>query len=318
MLLLCLNAALLLTADILLAVAILNGRFIRKKLGTAIEKLKENNKTRKFAREIMRYKRPVTYKMGILEKIELFLVDKSNIRRYIPFMNSKILAGISAVIFIGLFKPFYDLLDFIPTAVVISLLFSLIPFFVLDIMARYNSELIRKRLAEFISILARWCNVREDLFYAFEKTAESGIGEPLSTFIKDMVIQVDRGIDPAEALDILQLKVDNAQFRDFIVNVKQNIRHRGDINALLANLEDQFYKIEEEYNRRRISTYKDRLLIFFVMFAVLFIAWFFLRLNPQVESFYMHTMDGKALLALFSVLYSLGFYFSFGITKFKY
>jgi hypothetical protein len=86
----------------------------------------------------------------------------------------------------------------------------------------------------------------------------------------------------------------------------------------LTNLEEQFYKMEEEYNRRRISTYADRLLILFVMLAVLFTAYFFITFNPRVKAFYFQSMEGKVLLALFTMLYSAGLYLSFGVGRFKY
>ena len=38
---------------------------------------------------------------------------------------------------------------------------------------------------------------------------------------------------------------------------------------MLTNLENQFYRIDEEYNRRKISTYGDRVVIYGVMLAVL-------------------------------------------------
>jgi len=256
--------------------------------------------------------------MSFAEKIELYLIDKSNIRHYIPFMNFYLLIFISVLIFTLSFGSVYRILFFVPSTAVVCLLFSLIPIFILDLMGRYNSEKIRRKLAEFVSVLNRWCAVKEDIFFAFEKSIDSGIGEPLRTFIRDMVIQVNRGIGPLEALDILQMKVDNVQFRDFIINIKQSIRHRGDIRKLLTNLENQFYKIEEEYNRRRISTYKDRLLIYFVMFAVLFIGYYFLKFNPKVEQFYLGTFQGKSLLTLFCILYVSGFYMSFRITRFRH
>jgi len=311
------NSVLLLLANIILAGIILK-MLSRGKFSRVLKLLDPDKAEKIFLRKYVRYKRPVDYKTGFLEKIDLYFVDKSNIRRYIPFLNSKILIAVSLILFFSALKLLYAKLFFLPPAIIISFIFSLVPFFILDLAARYNSEQIRKRLAEFISVLSRWCNVREDIFYAFAKTAESGIGEPLRTFITDMVIQVERGIDPAEALELLEVKVDNVQFRDFIINIKQNIKHRGDIKLLLGNLEAQFYKIEEEYNRRKISTYKDRLIIFSVMIAVLFIAWFFLRLNPQVEVFYLQTLQGKMLLAFFTLLYALGFYFFLGITKFNY
>ena len=309
---------LLLAANVVLAVNVLNGTDFRSRAEAALGRLHEGYAGRVLAREVKRYTRSLTIKMSLAERMELFLVDKSNIRHYLPFMNFNVLVFAIIALFILLLRPLYNILMFLPSAVIISFLFSLTPVFILDLMARYNSEIVRRKLAEFISVLNRWCSVREDIFYAFEKAVDSGIGEPLKTFVRDMVIQVKRGIEPTEALEMLQLKVDNIQFRDFVINIKQNIKYRGDILKLLSNLENQFYKIEEEYNRRRISTYKDRMLTYFVMFAVLFTAFCFIKSNPQIESFYIFTLQGKALLTLFSILYAAGIYLSFGIMKFKH
>ncbi len=255
--------------------------------------------------------------MNLLERIELLYIEKSNIRHYLPFINVYILIAIIVLIFIAVYRPVYGLLQFIPPSVVISGIISISPLFALELLSRYNAEIIRRKLSEYISVLSRWCAVKEDIIYAFEKSLASNVGEPLQTFIRDMVIQVNRGMEPGEALDILQMKVDDPQFRDFIINVKLSIRHRGDIIQLLSNLENQFYKIDEEYNRRRISTYKDRMLIYFIMFAVLGIGYFFIRLSPQVSSFYLDTVTGKLLLMAFSGMYAFGFYLTAGITRFR-
>lgn len=318
MLILIINSIFLTFADVYLAVSVMEKIDIRSRFRALLDRLDGMYEEKRLSNEIKKSKLSLTFHMNTMEKIELFLIEKSNIRRYIPFMNVHILGAMMAILFAAVFKPVYQTLLFVPSTVVISLLLTLILPFSLDLMARYNSEVVRKRLAEFISVLNRWCSVKEDIFYAFERSVNSGIGEPLKTFVRDMVIQVNRGIEPIEAMNMLQIKVDNAQFRDFIINIKQNIRHRGDIIKLLTNLENQFYKIEEEYNRRKISTYKDRMLIYFVMFAVLLMAYFFMQNNIQIERFYLTTMQGKMLLTFFCLLYSLGIYLSFGITKFKH
>ncbi len=260
----------------------------------------------------------ISYKdMNLLERIELLYIEKSNIRHYLPFMNVYILILTIILIFIAVYRPVYSLLQFVPSSAVISGIISISPLFALELLSRYNAETIRRKLSEYISVLSRWCAVKEDIIYAFEKSLISNIGEPLHTFIRDMVIQVNRGMEPWDALDILQMKVDDPQFRDFIINIKLSIRHRGDIIKLLSNLENQFYKIDEEYNRRRISTYKDRLLIYIIMFAVLGIAYFFIKLSPQVSSFYLDTVTGKLLLMAFSGMYAFGFYLTAGITRFR-
>lgn len=312
------NSVLLFIVTAILAYLIAGNVSLKSIVHNSLDRFNNEYNERRLQREVRKYSRTISIRMSLVEKTELLFVDKSNIRRYLPFINFYSLCLLSSLIFVLTFERVYRVLFFIPSTAVVCLLLSLIPVFILDLMGRYNSENIRRKLAEFISVLNRWCAVKEDIFYAFEKSIDSGIGEPLKTFIRDMVIQVNRGIDPLVALDMLQMKVDNAQFKDFIINVKQNIKHRGDIRKLLTNLENQFYKIEEEYNRRRISTYRDRLLLYFIMFTVLFAGYFLIKFNPKVEEFYLGTLQGKALLTLFSILYTAGFYLTFRITRFKH
>ncbi len=174
---------------------------------------------------------------------------------------------------------------------VLGSLYFAVPFYILVLYGHKHAERIRIKLAGFISVLNRWCLVKEDIFYAFEKSVDSGIGEPLATYISETVIQVNRGVDPSTALNMLQNKVDNTQFKDFIQNIKQNVRHRGNIVMLLNNLEMQFYKVEEEYNRRKISGYKDKILIYFIMVSVGITGFVFLKINTG-EYFYTATSTG--------------------------
>ncbi len=308
-------------ADIALAVVIVRSMKAPTRFGgIKFERLKgwmrkESDYIRHAAAQ--KYRSGYVNESGILRRFELLYIEKSNIRHYIPFMNVSILLLVMILIFVVAYGPVYKLLEFLPSAAVISGIIAIVPLFGLELLSRYNSEVVRRNLSEYMSVLSRWCSVKEDIMYAFEKSLGASIGEPLRSFIRDMVIQVSRGMDPAQALDILQMKVDNAQFRDFIINIKLSMKNRGDIVKLLSNLESQFYKIDEEYNRRKISTYKDRMLIYLIMFGVLAIAYFFINFTPQINSYYLHTTNGKLLLMVFSGLYAFGFYLTAGIMKFR-
>ncbi len=272
---------------------------------------------RRLHREAKKHTRTVSIDMSWPERMELHLVDKSNIRRYLPFMNIYMVMLSSAFIFAGCFGPVYRMVRFIPSSAVLCLILSTLPFMLLDLMAKHNSEMVRRKLAYYVSVLLRWCAVKEDIFYGFEKSVDSGIGEPLRSYTRDLVIQVRRGMDPVKALDILQLKVDNEQFKDFVLNIKQCVKHRGDILKLLGCMEAQFYQIESEYNRRKISTYQDRMTIVLAMLGVVAIAAVFFR-SPAVYAYYFDTTQGKWLLTLFAGLYAAGFYIFTKITDFKH
>ena len=310
-------AILLVCLDIFIAVSVARNINFKNKVKSLYELSERGYQTRKLS--VLKADSLNNEKgLKFFEKLELLFIEKSNIRHYIPFLNIHILIAVIILIFLSVYGPVSRVLNFFPSSVVISGIISMVPLFTLDILARYNSETVRKRLSEYISVLNRWCSVKEDIMYAFEKSLESNIGEPLQTFIRDMVIQVNRGMDASNALDMLQMKVDNPQFRDFIVNIKLSLRHRGDIIKLLTNLENQFYRIDEEYNRRRISTYKDRLLIYIIMIGVLATARLFINSSPQIEDFYLRSAEGKLLLTVFSGMYAIGVYLTAGITRFKY
>lgn len=312
------NTVLLIFFTLVLAVLISRRLNLKKLIYEPLSRLNSDYLERRLRREVKKYTRTISIKMSFAEKVELELIDKSNIRSILPFMNFYTLHIICAIIFALSFDPIYRILYFLPSTIIICFLIAMIPVFILDLLGRYNSEKVRRDLADFIAVLNRWCAVKEDIFYAFEKSVDSGIGEPLRTFIKDMNTQVKRGIDPIEVLDILRIKVDNAQFRDFILNIKQTIRSSGDIRKLLTNMEAQFYRIEEEYIRRKISLYKDRMVIYATMFIVLFAGFYFIKHNSQVQNYYLGTVEGKLLFTLFSVIYVAAAYLSTKISKFNY
>lgn len=285
--------------------------YLKKMLGNNLE-----NKKKQL--QINKYSSYVSVKLSMKDKIVINLLQKSNINKYIPFFSFTTLIVVEILVFsIVLYKSLV-VVHFLPTAICIAFAASLLPFVLLDLLSKYNSEKIRHKLAEFISILNRWCAVKEDIMYAFEKSLDSGIDTTLKVYVRDMLIQINGGISQLQALSMLDKKVDNSQFHDFMINIKQNIRFRGDIKLLLTNMETQFYKMEEEYNRRNISTYKDRLILYGIMVVVLLAGFGLFRLNPKAYEFYMFTLLGKILLTVFCFIYTIGAYIAFNLTKFDY
>jgi len=291
---------------------------VRDFVRTGAVRLEETYNRRRLLRQAKRYAKAARLKMTLLEKAELYFIERSNIRKYLPFFNFYSLVFSAAALFGLSFMPVYRTVYSIPAAVLACALISSAPFLALEIWARVNAENVRRKLADFVSVLNRWCAVKEDVVYAFEKSLASGIGEPLRTYARDFVVQVKRGLDVQEAFEILAMKVDSAQFKDFVLNISENMKHRGDLRKLLSKLEDEYYKLEEEYSRRKISTYKDRIMMYGAMFGVLAVGFLLLKSNQRVMDFYLGAPEGKLLMALFSLIFFSGFLISLRINKFKY
>lgn len=282
---------------------------------------------------VQKYTRAVSVKTSLIDRLQFRYIERLNIRSRVPgilagLVNIYTVFLINAVLFMLAFPVVYKFLFNIPASIILSTFFSLIPYFILDFIARSNSERVRRKMADFISLLNRWIDVKDDIFYAFKKAVGFEIGkknkssgmmtEPLRTYIWDMLIQIEMGVDPLDALDNLDRKVDNYQFADFIINVKQIIKSRGNIKSLLSNMEDQYFKLEEEYNRRKISTLKDRVVIFISMFMTSGVAYYILKYNARVSQFYLTTVPGQILLFVFSLMFLAGLIISLNISTFKY
>ena len=113
---------------------------LRKRMQSSYNKMNEQYNERRLMREVKKRSLSISIKMSFADKVELFLIDKSNIRRYLPFMNFYVLALICAVIFLISLNFTYLFFKFLVTAVIISLIMASLPVIILDILGKWNSR----------------------------------------------------------------------------------------------------------------------------------------------------------------------------------
>lgn len=257
-------------------------------------------------------------KKNVIAELEDNLIYKSGIFRQFSFISIEVVIAL-AISFFLLVDYFmilsfgFKLYSFIP-----GLLGFLIPFLLLDMLRKYNSQKSRILLVNFISSIYRWSSVKEDIVFCFEKTLHMGVGKPLDNYIYEFLVQVNGGLSIVKALDIFSEKVDNEFFRTFIINIKHSVKCKGDLLKLLGNLEQEAYKIEEEFDRRKISLFKDKMILYSVMFLVIFVFYFQLKTNIRVANFYLNSTVGSILLTLYSTLFILGVFMSLDLNKVEY
>jgi len=163
--------------------------------------------------------------------------------------------------------------------------------------------LIRQQTLQLACLLSRWCQVREDLMFAFEKSLETGLEEPMRQAVSEFLIRVRSGMVPDRALDLLQQKINHENFYDLIAAIRFSFRHRGNLTALLEQIEIQLHRMEEEYDRRRLSNARDVTLTLLILLAVPVL--YSIRLlggGPSGEIF-LGTSIGIAALALSFTFY---------------
>lgn len=151
---------------------------------------------------------------------------------------------------------------------------------------------------QLVSQLSRWCQVREDLMYAFEKSLETGIDEPMRQAVQSFLTRVHGGMPVNQALDLLQNHFAYGHFQDLIAALRFNFRYRGDLSGMLEHLEMQFYKIEEEATQRRISSFRDRKLSWFIVALGPIVTLLRLATDDATHGFFIETTPGRFLLIL--------------------
>ncbi len=167
---------------------------------------------------------------------------------------------------------------------------------------------MRQQTLQMVSLLSRWCQVREDLLFAFEKSLSAGLQNPMRQAVADLLTRVRGGMPIDQALNLMQNSIDHEHFQDLITAIRFNFRHRGDLPALLELLEVQLHKIEEEYTNRRLSNNRDRNLTLAILLLVPL--FFLLRFysNPTASQMFVGNPFGIALLfvSLFTYLTAIG------------
>ena len=149
---------------------------------------------------------------------------------------------------------------------------------------------------QLAGLLARWCQVREDLIYAFEKSLETGVDQPMRQCVQDFLTRVRGGMTIEQALDQMQHAFKHEHFRDLILTIRFNFRYRGDLPSLLENMEWQLERIEEEYTRRHLSNVRDRNLTVLIMIAAPLLLIGRCLFQPAIGNLLFHTQIGIALL----------------------
>lgn len=177
---------------------------------------------------------------------------------------------------------------------------------------------IRQQTLLLITHLNRWCQVHEDLLYAFERSRDTGLEEPMLTFVDDLVARIRGGMPIDQALELFQTCSSQEHFQDFVIAIRFNFRYRGNVAALMDTLEMQMNRVEEEYIRRRISSARDRSLSVGIMLAAPFLYLIILLRNPLNRHFFFETAMGGFSLLLAILAYLSGIVLFWSVSRQSY
>ena len=168
---------------------------------------------------------------------------------------------------------------------------------------------IRQQTLQLVSALNRWCQVREDLLYAFRKYLEQDVEPPLRDVVAAFLARVEGGMPVDQALDLMQHDAGHEHFLDMVTAIRFNFRYRGDLPALLDHLEWQLNRVEEEYIRRSLTSARERRITAVVLLAVPAFCLLRLMFHQTTRHLLLNTASGRLLLAASALIYLLAVVF---------
>lgn len=249
----------------------------------------------------------------LFQKIEY----TSGIKKYIKSLNIYTYLYVLVLLFFFTGAITFHWTGLLVASLMMGLVAMMVPTIILQMMIQKRDELLSREMASFISTMARWSFINDDIYYCFEKSLEF-IKEPISSFVQNFLLQVKFSGDMLYAYDMLLLQSQNEMFCNFIINLRQADYAKGDLNALLVRLEEEAYRIEGEHARRASETFFDRLIILMTILLVMMLAIVVLVFNEGMKAFYFGTLSGNYLLSLYAVLFVLGIYVASKISDFNY
>lgn len=294
-----------------------NISYVEMKFTQGINSLKNKYMEQRIAESVKALTKTVHVKLSFMENLEIKYVDKTLLRNICYFANIYVVIFTAIACFlIGFIYIYINIYNgLISFALGISC--ATLPFIVLDLRAKHLSEKVRKMMATWVSSLNKAADQSDNILYILKYSVET-VQEPLKSYIKECIIQLENGLNESEAFDILSMKVESCQFKDFILNLKQNRKYGGNVKKLLTRCEDEFYCLEEEYERRKIKTFHSRVKVYLTMGALVLVTLYLFHVQPATKAYYLTDTIGKWIFVSFIGVFLMGFILLTKITKFDY
>lgn len=190
-------------------------------------------------------------------------------------------------------------------SLMISVLPSLFPFIIFDIYIKYQTSKEQQQVTSLVMVLSKWSLLKNDLIYCLKKASFSDLKNPIKANIKTTYLRINTGMAIDQALNILEEEAYGENLKYLVKNIRFSAKKGGDLSALFKSTEEQYFAIDEELFKRKISSFRDQITIYCLMFFVIAMAIWFISNDSRVMSFYLGTNLGQNFIGLFCLMYAL-------------
>lgn len=251
-----------------------------------------------------------------LEKIEKLII-KSNLKKFIPWINGNLIVIASILFGVLGFGLSYKYFSNAVISLVFAIVLFMIPNFILEGFASYNSVRIERSFLYFLNVLCNFAQLKDDVYFTFEKTI-GYIDEPLNSYLKVFIEEVKRGLPIETALDGFKEKFDNNRFKLFIKNTQLCVKHGGSFLKLAKNNLELVKQLQIEKARRKNETALGKTLIYVMMVFNIGLAVYMFSIYPETIQRVKTEFYGQVVVLVNAVNLFITFYLSLKLEKMDY
>jgi hypothetical protein len=191
---------------------------------------------------------------------------------------------------------------------IVALGFSSLVFVLYEGIALIETEALRRQYLPLITQLSKWLNVRGDLAFAIDKARSEGFRFPLSVYLSDFSVALQRGMELTVTMDRLADRLQLQVYRDALIQMTQVLVHHGDMVRLVGQLEEEGFSLEKEVMRSKMEMRRELMILLGILLSIPLIALLLIDTQPSIRLFYLDSGWGTWLLAGYFTSYHLGLF----------
>lgn len=181
------------------------------------------------------------------------------------------------------------------------------PFQIIEIYKIYRFRQLINGLPGFYSVLQRWAQINEDIYFCLGQLENSGIHPRIIKPFKMFLLETTSGVPNGKAFYNLKRYFHGTPVIQFIRCLERLVEQRGDMVKLLQSFENESYQLQGEITERQNTQIKYKLLINGLSFLSFILIYGLINSNRVLSGFYVETTMGKILISVIAFLMALSF-----------
>lgn len=233
---------------------------------------------------------------NLIHRINI-LIDRAGIRanNLLWFVNASFILFVclcSSLLVYFIFNHFFKVIS---VSFIMAVPGFLLPLILLEFLAQKKEDAIEKILGIYLLQLKNNTKIHNNIIEAF-KAVENNCIEPLKTFTKQFLVEVNSGISVETALENFKEKVNITRFKLFLTNIQYCYTYGGSFTELLDKTHQLISEIEKEKKNRVQETRSARWVLLILIGLDLFLYFNFIKAQPTYMNIMRSTFWGQIIL----------------------